>query len=259
MRILFTGIFIFIGSQSILSQNQFAGFILSSEDFSSIEGAHILNVSKGKLAFTKSKGEFQIPADIGDTLSISYVGFQSKQIIIENFDFKVFSLKPEVVELKEVQVTRTPEDEYRFKKRIIKQEMIETEPFIPFGVTPGKPKGKIPKQYERKTEVVFGADEQFNPSVTIPISYFTKKYSKKHKAKRDYFELKASKEQRILNQKKYNKEMITRLTGLKNRQLMDFMSFMNLNKDFISAATDYEIVKTILDSYKKYQAKISLE
>ncbi|RUA32395.1 MAG: hypothetical protein DSY77_11870 [Bacteroidetes bacterium] len=259
MRILLIGIFIFIGIHSLLSQNHVAGLILSSENFTSIEGAHVLNVSKDKIAFTNSKGEFQMVAGIGDTLSISFVGFKSKQIVVENFNFKVLSLNPDVVELKEVKVTSIPEDEHEFKRRVIKKDIIDTDPFIPFGVSPAKPKGKIPKQYERETEVVFGADEQFNPSITLPISYFTKKYGKKHKAKRDYYELKASKEQIILNQKKYNKELITRLTGLKNQKLMDFMSYINLDYNFIFNSSDYEIVKTILDSYKDYQLKVKLE
>lgn len=220
---------------------------------------NISNVSRGKLAFTSENGKFQINSEIGDTLIISYMGFKSKQLILKNYDFQLISLNPDVVEQKEVRVTNLPEDEDQFKRRIINHEMVETDLFFPFGVTPGKPKGKIPKQYERETEVEFGADEQFNPSVTIPISYFTKKYSKKHKAKRDYYELKASKDQQILNRKKYNKKIVTRLTGLKDEQLMNFMSFMNLDYDFITAATDYEIAKKIFDSYKEYRVKVELE
>lgn len=259
MRVLFTGIFILFGAQSLFSQSQVEGIIFSSDGHKTIEGAHISNISRGKLAFTAENGKFQINSEIGDTLIISYVGFKSRKVILKGYDFQLISLNPDVMELKEVRVTNLPEDENQFKRRIINQEMVEIDSFIPFGVTPGKPKGKIPKQYERETEVVFGADDQFNPSLTIPISYFTKKYSKKHKAQRDYYELKASKDQLILNQKKYNKKIVTRLTGLKEDQLMSFMSFMNLGYDFITTATDYEIAKEIIDSYKEYRAKVKLD
>lgn len=256
MRILFIGIFIILGIQSLIGQNQKEGLILTSENYETIEGAHILNVSNGKLAFSSGNGKFEIISEIGDTLSVSYVGFKSNHLIVEDFDFQLITLVPDIIELNEVRVTNFPEDENQFKRKIINQGIVEIDSFIPFGVTPGKPKGKIPKLYERESDILFGANEEFDPTLTIPLSYFTKKFSKKHKAKRDYYELKASKDQQILNQKKYNKELIERLTGLKPEEIMDFMSFMNLDSDFITAATDYEIAKKIIDSYKEYSLKL---
>ncbi len=220
---------------------------------------NLLNQEKHILKPSTENGKFQITSEIGDTLLVSYVGFKSKQLILENYDFQLITLIPDVIELEEVRVTNLPADEHQFKRKIINQGVVEIDSFIPFGITPGKPKGPIPKLYERETNVLFGANEQFWPSLTIPMSYFTKKFSKKHKAKRDYYELKASKEQLILNEKKYNKELVSRLTGLKNEELMGFMSYMNLENDFITVATDYEIAKKIIDSYKEYSLKFNVD
>jgi len=131
-------------------------------------------------------------------------------------------LVPEIMQLEEVKVYNLPQNHYDFKREMIDMGVVEIDSFIPFGVNPGKPKGKIPKLYERGTDIKFGANENFWPTFTLPLSYLTKKFSKIHKAKRDYFELKASEDQRIRNDKKFSKEIVTKLTGLKGEELMAF-------------------------------------
>lgn len=133
-----------------------------------------------KLTFTSESGKFQIISELGDTLIVSYVGFKSKQLVVKNFDFHLIPLKKDFIEFDEVRVTNFPEDMNQFKRKIIDQEMVEIDSLIAFGVTPGKPKGKVPKLYHRETDVVFGTDDQFNSSDTIPISYFTKKNTVKN-------------------------------------------------------------------------------
>ncbi|WP_375580972.1 carboxypeptidase-like regulatory domain-containing protein [Marivirga tractuosa] len=259
MRTVFTLILFISGTHLICSQSLIEGVVHTSKDFKAIEGVHISNISKEKLTFTSANGEFKINSEIGDTLIISYVGMKSKQLIVKSFDFQFITLKSDIIELEEVKVTNIPENQYKFKRKIVDMGIVEIDSFIPFGVTPGKPKDPIPKLYERETNVLFGANDQFWPTLTIPMSYFTKKYSKKHKAKRGYYELKASKDQQILNNKKFNKEIVSNLTGLKGEKLLRFMSFMNLSNDFITKATDYEIAKKVLDSYKDYFSKLEMD
>jgi hypothetical protein len=194
MRIILIVTFFTFIPNLMLGQNQIKGVVISSEDYQFIEGAHIVNITKQKLTFTSAKGYFKLKADIGDTIKISNVSFKSANMVVQDFEFKMIYLIPNIIQLEEVKVTSFPENEKEFKKRIIDLGVVEIDSLIPLGVNPGKPKGRIPKLYDRETDVVFGADENFDPSMTVPISYFTKKYSKKHKAKRDYYELKASKE-----------------------------------------------------------------
>lgn len=47
--------------------------------------------------------------------------------------------------------------------------------------------------------------------------------------------------------------------GLKTDVVMDFMSFMNLDDTFITASTDYEIAKKIIDSYKEYSLRLKMD
>lgn len=253
MRIILIVSIICFTPNLLLGQNQIKGIVSSSEDYQLIKGAHIINITKQKLTFTSAEGYFELNAEIGDTIKISNVSFKPSSFIVQDLEFKIINLIPNVIQLKEVKVTNFPENEKDFKRSVINLGVVEIDSFIPFGVNPGKPKGRVPKLYERETDVVFGADENFNPSMTIPISYFTKKYSKKHKAKRDYYELKASKEQIAANEKKYNKQLVTELTGLKGNELMDFMSFLDFNYDFLTESNDYEVVKTIMDKFEEYK------
>lgn len=257
MRIILIVSIISFTPNLLLGQNQIKGIVSSSEDYQLIEGAHIINVTKQKLTFTSEEGYFELNAEIGDTIKISNVSFKASSFVVQDFEFKMINLIPNVIQLNEVKVTNFPKNENEFKRSVINLGVVEVDSFIPFGVKPGKPKGRIPKLYERETDLVFGADEKFNPSLTIPISYFTKKFSKKHKAKRDYYELKASKEQFFANEKKYNKELVTELTGLKGDELMDFMSYLDFQYEFLTESNDYEIVKAILDRFEEF--KITLK
>lgn len=253
MRKLLVGLFLMIATQPIFSQSLIDGMIRSSDNQELIAGTHILNLSNNKLAFSSEEGVFKIFADIGDTLSFSHIGFEGKLIVIKHLKLQSITLTPKAIQLEEVRVSNLPENEYQFKRRLLQLEVVDSEPFVPFGVTPAQPKGKIPKLYERASGFVWGADENFWPSVTMPISVLTKKFSKKHKAKRDYYELKASKEQLIMNDKEYNKTIISNLTGLEGEELMSFMSFLNFDQSFVKQATSYEIAKAVLDLYKEYK------
>ena len=259
MRIYYLSTLLLIIHFSSFCQNHIGGVVYSSENYESIAGAHILNITNDEVDFSSEEGKFRILAKVGDTLKITFVGFKSEFRIIEKIDFQSVLLTPEVIQLDEIQVYNLPKDEHEFKREVVKMGVLEIDSIIPFGVTPGKPKGEIPKLYERETNLKFGANENFWPTLTLPLSYFTKKFSKKHKAKRDYYEVKAAKDQQILSSRKFNKEIVTKLTGMKGEELMEFISFMKLSSDYIAESTDYEIAKKIIDLHKKYSTKSKIE
>jgi hypothetical protein len=259
MRICYLSTLLLIIQFSSVCQTHIEGVVYSSDNYKPISGAHILNVTNDKIDFSSEGGKFRILATVGDTLRITFVGFKTECKIIEKLDFQSILLTPEVIQLDEIQVFNLPKDEYEFKREIVKMGVLELDSLIPLGVTPGKPKGEIPKLYESGSGFEFGANENFWPTLTFPMSYFTKKFSKRHKAKRDYYELKASKDAQILNSKKFNKALVTKLTGFKGQELMKFMSFMKLNNDFVTKSTDYEIAKKIIVLHKEYSAKSKME
>jgi len=253
MRIFFTINLILIFSQVVLSQSQISGLVYGADNYSSIFGAHLRNINTNTQSISTKEGKFKIEASIGDTLIISHISYQSKLVVVKQLSFQNIELDEEVTQLDEIKVYNLPNDEFAFKRKILKTEVKTDEKFIPYGVTPAKPMGEIPKQFEKESGLEFGADEDFNPSFTLPLSYFRKRFDKKYQSKMEYYELKATSDDRIIIDKKYNKELIHKLTALEGEDLMDFMSYLNLNNEYILEASDYEITLLIINSFKEYK------
>ncbi len=223
------------------------GTLLSSTDTTAIENAHVVNVTQHKITSSNYLGQFTIEAKPGDTLNISNINFKTRQFTIrDNLPLRLM-MDPIHIELKEVQVRNLLEKASDFKDQLINMPIYDPNDSLPFGVTPGKPKGPVPKMYERETKLVF------NGGIGLPISFFTKKFSKRHKAERDYYEAKAEMGNTITNSKKYNPDLVTKLTSLEGEGLQDFINYMNLTEDFINRSTEYEIAIKILNEYEAYK------
>lgn len=234
-------------ASNILQGQTIKGTLLSTEDSSAIENAHIINISQHKITSSNFSGQFTIDATVGDTLNVSNINFKTRQFIIRDNRELQLMMEPIKIELKEVQISNLPADEDAFKDKMIDMPILNPNDSLPFGVTPGKPKGPVPKMYERETKLLY------NGGIGLPISFFTKKFSKRHKAERDYYEAKAKMGTTISNSRKYNRELVTKLTSLKDEALTDFMNFMNLSNEFINVSSEYEIAIKILNEYKTYQ------
>ncbi|WP_422360021.1 TonB-dependent receptor [Reichenbachiella sp.] len=72
-----------------------------------LPGAYVTNISKGIHAHTDEIGRFHLEAvKLGDTLSVSYVGYKTQQVIVSDWDKKIeIELTEKVVELSELTVT----------------------------------------------------------------------------------------------------------------------------------------------------------
>jgi hypothetical protein len=82
-----------------------------------------------------------------------------------------------------------------------------------------------------------------------PISLLYNEFSKEAKAKKLYGELMT----REKAEKRYNKAVVARVTGLKNEDdIKKFMEFCALQIKFILESSDYELYAAILDCYAEF-------
>ncbi len=104
------------------------GIVRDSSITSILEQAHVRNITTSKLAVLNVYGKFRIPAQKGDTLIISHIGFQNLVKVVEESWFKEelleFELSPDPIFLPEVVINDFP-DYDRFKQMIVE---IELEP-----------------------------------------------------------------------------------------------------------------------------------
>jgi hypothetical protein len=248
MRIVFLCICLISLSFGLQAQS-LEGEVTSSEDGLPIEGVHVVNTTANKMSISDEKGHFNLVADEGDTIIASNINFNTKQFIVNNEEFLKIRLNPAIIQLDEVRVSNMPDTEAEFRKKIIDMGEVEDETFVPFGMTPNKPKGKIPKNYDPDYTKSLGY------AINKPVSFIVKKLSKKHKNKVKYYQTVANQGNVIANSKKYNPEMVTELTGLEGDELVDFMQYLDLDPAFVKRSSEYEIAARILKEYDTFKSE----
>ncbi len=223
------------------------GNLLSSADSSAIESAHIINTSRNVMTTSSLSGYFEIPGEAGDTLIISNVNFNTRQLIVNASNYVKIYLNPAEIQLEEVEVSNLPATASEFRRKLVEMPMQSNGNFIPFGVTPGKPMGAIPKNFDSDINNSLGY------AITKPFSFIQKKLSKHHQAKVKYYETVAAEGKNISNERKYNRDLVADLTGLKEDELTRFMNFIYIDESFISRSTEYDIALRILSEFEKFK------
>lgn len=92
-----------ISLQSIAQQSAVSGVIMSNDGIP-LEGVTVTNTKTNKSTITNATGTFSIQAVSGQTLTVSYVGFESSNVVIGTNNNLRVSLKPTSKELQEVTV-----------------------------------------------------------------------------------------------------------------------------------------------------------
>ena len=248
MRIIFLCILLISFTFGLQAQS-LEGEVISSDDGLPIEGVHVVNTTANKMSISDEKGHFNLVANKGDTIVASNINFNTKQFIVSDGQFLRLKLNPAVIQLDEVRVSNMPDTEAEFRKKVIDMGEVQDESFVPFGMTPNKPKGKVPKNYDPNYTKSLGY------AINKPISFIVKKFSKKHKNKLKYYQTVANQGNVIANSKKYNPEIVTELTGLEGDQLTDFMQYLDLDPAFVKRSTEYEIAARILKEYNTFKSE----
>lgn len=235
-------------NQALAQSEQLRGYVFSSEDSTEVPGSHIKNISRKIVTTSANSGYFEIEVESGDTIEITNVAFDTKEFVVKTTEgLKAIYLKPAIKFLEEVSVSNIPETEAAFKKRIVDMPMQETGQFVPYGMSPPPVQNEIPLSYDKNYTNRVGY------AINHPISFIKKKLSRNHKMKQKYFEIKAHEDETIIIEKKYNREVVANLTGLKDDQLTDFIQYIDLKPDFLLAATEYEIAERVLALLKNFK------
>ena len=94
-------LFFFIFSNGIIfSQNKnLIAFVENSSDNKPIPSVHVINLNQVIGVITDSKGKFEIPAKLNDTLYLSYLGYKSIKVRVTNDLLKFENSKIQLTEL----------------------------------------------------------------------------------------------------------------------------------------------------------------
>jgi hypothetical protein len=246
MKSSFFLIISFLIINSIYTQS-ITGTIISSKDNLGIEGAHIINITKKNISISSELGNFSIKSEIGDTLVVSNINYNTKQFVVNTKNQLSILLDPANIQLDEVLVSNLPSTAEDFRKKLIDMPMQDNGKLVPFGVTPGKLMPNIPVIYDERLISDLGY------AISNPLKYTASKLNGSFKEKVKYWAIQADLDNSIIRNKKYNRELVATLTGLKGDELTNFINYMKLDEPFIDKSSEYEISERIKEEFEKYE------
>lgn len=231
-------------------QKRYSARVFDGITFQPLAGASVYNVNTQKFAFTDKNGRFEIDLSLNDTLIISKSIYRQLVAAIDKdlfYGFEDFFLYYKVTMLKEVTIIGINPSYEGFKKDIVTLE--------------------LPEYYKRVEEVQLSEWQKANATykengnilslgggVTMsPISYLYDKYSRKGKMNRLYNEMLSYEDEVDRIHQKYNRDIVSELTGLQGDELLDFMMYCRFNYYDLVRWSDEQIREKIRSNYFNYQ------
>jgi len=206
----------------------FRSRVVSDSVLSAIRDCHIINKTQNTGTVSDAYGDFKILANINDSISFSALGYEKLTIALTESMFNygyIVKLKPSIYELDEVTIRPLVE------VPLISRWEIYTPP--------------LPNQ--GGINIPIGAS---------PITALYNRFSKEGKQKKYYEKLLEGTHDFVLIGEKFNGELVAQITGLKDDELVKFMSFCNFSKDFLMNYSPATINRAIRQKYQEYSERL---
>ena len=243
LKILF---FVLLSAKGF-SQEKVFGIVENDADSKPVSNVHVINLNKVVGVITDKTGNFEIDADVNDTLYFSYLGFKSIKIRVTNDLIKFKNSKIRLTELayalEEVIVSPyqlTGYLEIDAKNVPISKSYRYSIPGLPSrGYEAGsKNPGAISK--------VFGA-------IFNPLDFLYNLFGKKPKQFRKLKLMKEDFRIRELLSSKFDRETLVELLQVEKIDLDEILRNCSYSESFILSANDLQILEAISQCYEEYK------
>lgn len=231
-------------------QKPYTARVFDGITFMPLSDVSVYNMSARVFAFTGDDGTFTIPLSLNDTLVFSKSAYRQAVVPVDKrvfADFDDFFLYYKVTMLREVTIFGLNPSYEGFKRDIVTL--------------------RLPEYYARLEQAKLSefdkANAAFNSkgnllgiggaAVMSPLSYLYDTYSHKGKMRRLYGEMASCREEADRIQDKYNRDIVTGLTGLTGETLIEFMMFCRFSYYDLVRMSDEEIRGRIRAKYADYQ------
>jgi hypothetical protein len=244
---LFLLILITLFTTTLSSQEKVVGVIENDADSKPISNVHVINLNKVVGVISNKDGEFEIQAEVNDTLYFSYLGFKSIKIRVTNDLIKFKNSKVRLTELayalEEVIVSPyqlTGYLEIDAKNVPISSSYRYSIPGLPSrGYEAGsKNPGAISK--------VFGA-------IFNPLDFLYNLFGKKTKQFRKLKLMKEDNRIRELLGTKFDRQTLTALLQVDKLDIDEILRNCSYSENFILSANDLQILEAISQCYEEYK------
>ena len=245
-------LFFFLPVSSIYAQKSDShitvlGNLYNAKTFEPVEFAHVINTRNYNATISDSLGNFKIRIRKTDTLMITSIGYETKKISYarkqQNIIFESIPMEEKLYKIKRVEVT--PWGTYReLKNRFLSLDTVnprkDVHPLI-WRDLPRKPDSIINKE----------------PDLTSPISLIYYMLSPEGKSIRKLKELEKIKTKNDKIRPKYNRDIVSEITGLEDKALERFMKFCNFTDSYLLNTKKYKILKRVKDMYQTYEDSLN--
>ena len=205
----------------------FRSRVVNDSTLKSIRDCHIINKTQKMGTVSDAYGDFKITANLNDSISFSALGYEKLTIAIDesmyNYGY-IVKLKPIAYELSEITIQPI------IVKPLVTKWEVYTKP--------------LPNQG--------GINIPLSGALASPVTYFYMLLSKEGKQARYYQKVTEGTADFQIIGEKFNGEMVAQLTGLKDDELIRFMSFCNFSTDFLMYYSPETIRREIRKKYQEY-------
>jgi hypothetical protein len=212
--------------------------------------AELYNESLRRGIICDSTGRYWITASPGDTLVATSFGYLGRVVIVDSSFYRaggVIRLQPQPMEIGEVNViTFTDYDD--FKKQFLALQLPHTRTDLLRDnlAALSRQNGRVAADEETARRATSRTNLDF-ATVSVPI------YSRYDRQMQNYNEvLKKEERQRVID-KKYNRDIIYKVTRLPQDEITEFMGFCHFSEEYLYKASSYDILVSIENKFKEYK------
>jgi hypothetical protein len=220
------------------------GSLYDSKDLSPVEFAHIINLNNPYATISDSSGYFDIKMYQGDTLHITCIGYEDRHISYNQAGpaiFKSIPLNQKSYNIESVKITpwKTYQD---FKNKFISLDLDDPREKVHPLIWEGLPSTPLNMEPEE-------------PNIGNPVSFLYDIFSGNREERIKYKEILSRETKKRKIRSKYNKEIVSNLTGLKGEKLKEFMDFCNFTDQELLNRKAYDILMEVKLKYKVFKKR----
>lgn len=223
---------------SVFSQKIFNGRIVDAETNAAIPHVYIENSSRNIISESNSNGYFDIFTHPGDTLLFSCIGYYWAKHIVTTENNQTFHLTPQIYDLGVV-TKRFPYSYDELTNRVL--SMKPTEDTLQLNLP-----------HEKYQPVNNHQPGQLSYTITGAI---TDIYNATNRHARNAIraaELLSKKENILIMNKKFNKDMVVAMTNVPDEYFESFIRFCNFSDEFLTQTSEFQIIMTICWQYERF-------
>lgn len=223
-------ILLFIGLKLFAQQEPLAGLVFDKDTKQRLNRVSITNLRTNQTIYNNNKGEFSIPAKMGDILVSRLNNYKADTLKITNQNALIIYLQRLAIPL--------PEVLFRDSVLQAKAKYEETKKAFNQAVRLGNNKDVL---------------NISNGNVGLGIDAIWSAFSKEGKNARRLMEIMERDYQNNMVDQIFNKDLVTRVTGLKGDKLLVFMLNFRPSYNFVMQANEYALVSFIKQAYMRFK------